>query len=268
MRLIIATRSNHDAAHSTEWGYKLRGRIWDALAGTEFDHRHRTDEPPGFVTSCPIPFGDVREGERRIVMISSPDERLVACLNDDIESDPTINTGEWSLDVESTHRRAVDVGEPASTGALETVTGVLVSFPPNKFDEYGITQHLTESQIESGQRSFWKREYGTGLFLDAIEANLDRKHRLFKPDHLAGPSDVPGQLFGSVELLKTFPTQWRLAQDTKHTLILSKWRLGYEVRDQDHRRHLNLALDCGIGERNPIGLGFVDPADRQVGSGL
>ncbi|HET7323185.1 MAG TPA: CRISPR-associated endoribonuclease Cas6, partial [Halococcus sp.] len=28
--------------------------------------------------------------------------------------------------------------------------------------------------------------------------------------------------------------------------------------NDDHRRHLNLALDCGLGERNSLGFGFVN----------
>ena len=42
------------------------------------------------------------------------------------------------------------------------------------------------------------------------------------------------------------------------TYVLSKWKFEYTVRDDHHRRHLNLALDCGLGERNSLGLGFVN----------
>jgi CRISPR-associated endoribonuclease Cas6 len=42
------------------------------------------------------------------------------------------------------------------------------------------------------------------------------------------------------------------------TYVLSKWEFSYTVRDDHHRRHLNLALDCGLGERNSLGLGFVN----------
>lgn len=268
MRLVIVTRSNHDAAHSTEFGYKFRGRIWRILDGTEYDYRHGQGEPPGFVTSCPRPYGDVQEGERRFLMVASPDEELLGYIQDDLEKNPILNIGEWSLDVESVHPRRIDVGDPGSRGKLETATGVLVSFPSHRLEEYGLTEHLTDEKIESGQPCFWRQEFGNGLLFKQLEANLDRKHRLFKPDHLPGPSDVPGRLFSNYEFLKTFATPKRLAESTEHILILSKWRLGYEIRDQDHRRHLNLVLNCGLGERNPIGLGFVDKVDTQLGVGL
>jgi CRISPR-associated endoribonuclease Cas6 len=46
------------------------------------------------------------------------------------------------------------------------------------------------------------------------------------------------------------------------TYVLSKWRFEYNVRDDDHRRHLNLALDVGLGERNALGLGFVNITEK------
>jgi CRISPR-associated endoribonuclease Cas6 len=46
------------------------------------------------------------------------------------------------------------------------------------------------------------------------------------------------------------------------TYVLSKWEFSYTVRDDHHRRHLNLALDCGLGERNSLGLGFVNITDK------
>jgi len=46
------------------------------------------------------------------------------------------------------------------------------------------------------------------------------------------------------------------------TYVLSKWKFEYTVRDDHHRRHLNLALDCGLGERNSLGLGFVNITEK------
>jgi CRISPR-associated endoribonuclease Cas6 len=42
------------------------------------------------------------------------------------------------------------------------------------------------------------------------------------------------------------------------TYVLSKWRFEFTVQSDDHRRHLNLALSTGLGERNALGLGFVN----------
>jgi len=95
-----------------------------------------------------------------------------------------------------------------------------------------------------------------------LENNLDKKHRLFCPDHLPGPSEKQYALFENYELIKTFSIPVTVTQGTELTYVLSKWRFGYEVRDDDHRRHLNLALDTGLGERNALGFGFVNITDH------
>lgn len=258
MRTIITTRSRIDASHSTEWGHKFRGRIWDALADTDYQPRHDFDGPSGFVTSCPLPFGDVEEGEVRTIMVASPYDGMLDAIEANLEMIPRLTIGEWELDVLDINRAAPDVGAVGTRGVLETVTGVLVTITPERRPEYGIDRHLTEAQRTSGEGTFWRRRFGMESFVTPIENNLDRKHRLFKPGHLPGPSDVSGQLFDSLTCIKDFATPMTLTEGVEHTLVMSKWDFGYEVRDTDHRRHLNLILDCGLGERNTLGLGFAN----------
>ena len=95
-----------------------------------------------------------------------------------------------------------------------------------------------------------------------LEANLDKKHGLYAPEYLPGPSDIDGALFDGYELIKTFAVPVTVVEGEEMTYVLSKWRFEYTVRDDDHRRHLNLALDVGLGEQNSLGLGFVNITDK------
>ena len=73
-----------------------------------------------------------------------------------------------------------------------------------------------------------------------------------------GPSDVDEELFDGYELLKTYALPVTVTEGEEMTYVVSKWRFSYTVRSDHHRRHLNLALDCGVGERNGLGFGFVN----------
>jgi CRISPR-associated endoribonuclease Cas6 len=95
-----------------------------------------------------------------------------------------------------------------------------------------------------------------------LEANLDKKHRLFAPEYLPGPTEHDGDLFESYELIKTYALPVTVTEGEEMTYVVSKWRFGYRVQDGHHRRHLNLALDCGLGERNSLGFGFVNIAEK------
>jgi CRISPR-associated endoribonuclease Cas6 len=158
--------------------------------------------------------------------------------------------------VDSVNGLATDVGEPGTSGTIETGTGVLVRIPPWRFEEYGIDTDHDEAE-------FWRPQHTMEPFRNQVENNLDKKHDLFCPDYLPGPSETSDDLFDGADLIKTFSIPVTVTQGQRETWVLSKWRFDYTVRDDHHRRHLNLALDTGIGERNSLGFGFVNITEKE-----
>jgi CRISPR-associated endoribonuclease Cas6 len=258
VRLLVRLLARADTVYDNAYHHKLRGRIWNALEETEFETGHDTNDPPGFTYSNPFPPGDMREGDERTLLISSPYEELLTPVARDLQEDRELNVGEMPYHVEHVSALAPDVGEPGTSGVIETGTGLLVRIPPWRCDEYGIDHPGGETAV------FWRPEHTTEPLVNQLESNLDKKHRLYAPEHLPGPSDVDGGLFNSYELLKTFSIPVTVTQGETMTYVLSKWKFGYTVRDDHHRRHLNLALDCGLGERNSLGLGFVNITEKTL----
>ncbi|MFB6125677.1 MAG: CRISPR-associated endoribonuclease Cas6 [Halolamina sp.] len=259
MRLLTKLRARADAAYMTDYHAKLRGRVWGALEGTKFEDSHDDDEPPGFVFSNPFPPRDMSAGDRRTLLVAAPDEELLAHVADDLQSDPELNVGEMPFTVEDVSVIHPDVGEPGSSGVLETGTGVLVRIPPWRCEEYGIDH----PDGESGETAvYWRPKFGTEPLREQVCNNLDRKHDLFAPAHLPGPSETGGELFDGYELIKTFSVPVQVTEGQELTYVLNKFRLSYTVRDDHHRRQLNLALSCGLGERNALGLGLLNVAEK------
>lgn len=251
MRVLVRLRARADAVYDNAYHHKLRGRVWRALDGTKFDESHDDGEPAGFVYSNPFPWGDLEQGNSRNLLVASPDEELLAHVAEDLKENPELNVGEMPFEVTDLSVLSPDVGEPGTSGTIETGTGVVVRIPPWRFEDYGIDDGHDEFE-------FWRPELTMRPFKEQVEANLDRKHGQFAPDYLPGPSDVDGDLFDGYELLKTYALPVTVTQGEEMTYVVSKWRFGYTVRDDHHRRHLNLALDCGIGGRNGLGFGFVN----------
>jgi len=260
MRLLIQLEARADTAYDNAHHAKLRGRLWGALEGTDYDDRHDADEPPGFCFSLVFPPEEIQEGDERHLLVAAPEEELLAHVAQDLRDDPELNVGEMPFRVEDVTALSPDVGEPGTSGRLESGTGVLVRIPPHRREEYGIENGHGDTA------TFWRPEHTMAPFRRQVTANLDRKHRLFAPDYLPGPSDVDGELFDGYELLKTYALPVTVTEGQQMTYVVSKWELGYTVRDDDHRRHLNLALDCGIGERNALGFGFVNVQEDDRGS--
>jgi CRISPR-associated endoribonuclease Cas6 len=234
---------------------KLQGRLWGALEGTQYDELHDANRPKPFAYSNPFPPDDMTEGDERTLLVASPDEELLAHIAADLQEERELNIGEMPFRVEEITPLDPDVGEPGTSGTLSTGTGVLVRIPPWRFDDYGI-------DVDHDEAEFWRPEHTMEPFRNQIEANLDQKHELYCPDYLPGPSAVNGGLFDGHELIKTFAIPVTPTTGEQETWVLSKWRFDYTVRDDDHRRHLNLTLDVGIGERNSLGFGFVNIEDH------
>jgi len=251
VRVLTRLSARADAAYDNAYHNKLRGRIWEALDGSPYDEIHDENRPKGFTYSNPFPPGDMREGDERTLLVASHDEELLAHVAADLQEERELNVGEMPFCVEDVSALAPDVGEPGTSGTIETGTGVLVRIPPWRFDEYDIDTDHDEAE-------FWRPEHTMEPFRNQIVANLDKKHGLFCPEYLPGPSEVEGELFDGYELIKTFAIPVTPTTGTEETWVLSKWRFEYTVRDDHHRRHLNLALDVGIGERNSLGFGFVN----------
>jgi CRISPR-associated endoribonuclease Cas6 len=238
--------------------HKLRGRIWQALQGSKFDEEHGADDPVGFAFSNPFPPGDLEPGDTRTLLISSVHEDLLTLVARDLNEHPDLELGSMLFEVDEMSVIEPDVGEPGTRGTIETGTGVLVRITPEHRERYGIDGD------GSDEVTFWRPEHSMEPFKDAIRANLQHKHDLFARDHLPGPEDAKTPLFDGYELLKTFALPVDVTTNERRTLILSKWRFDYTVQNDDHRRWLNLALDCGIGGRNGLGFGFVNIVEDSV----
>ena len=245
-----------DTAYQSDYHHKLRGRIWEALEDTKYDRRHNDSGPPGFVYSNPFPPHDMDEGDERKLLVASPEEELLAHVAADLLEEPELNVGEMPFYVDDVTSLEPDVGEPGTRGTIETGTGLLVRIPPWRCEEYGIDHPGGDTAV------FWRPEHSMEPLRTQLEANLDQKHDRFAHGHLPGPSDVDGDLFDGYELIKTFAVPVTVTEGQEMTYVLSKWKFEYTIRDDHHRRHLNLALDCGLGERNSLGLGFINIVNK------
>ena len=253
---MIDLRAQMDAAYQTNYHHKLRGRIWRALQDTEFGEEHGTGSPMGLSFSNVFPWGDIEEDDERKLLVASPREELLATLAEDLQSDPEFNIGEMSFTVDNLTPLDVDVGEPGTRGVIETATGVLVRLYDHHRDEYSIEEEQGDAP------TYWRPEFTIEPFRDAIEDNLQQKHELFAPEYVPGPTEDSRDLFDGYDFIKTYALPTTVTEGVELELVLSKWRLDYNVRNDTHRKHLNLALDTGIGGRNGLGFGFVNIVER------
>jgi len=251
MRLLIRLDAERDAAYNPEYHHKLRGVLWRHLQDTPFETLHGTDDALPFVFSNPFPPGDMEEDDRMHVLVASTHDDLLETLNSQIVRGDEFNIGDIPFTVADTSLFGVDVGEPGTTGKFVTASGVYIPLPRNRWDEFDIEPKYDAEEIG------WTPDYSLGLFRQRICENLDWKHDQIFRDYLDGPADG-GTLFDDWSLDKVYSVDVPVEVDYEWTFVVSKWTLGYRVRNDDHRRWLNLALDTGLGARNALGFGFIN----------
>lgn len=256
MRLLARLRSTADAAYMNNYHHKLRGRLWQALKGTRFDDEHSTNDPVCFAYSNPFPPGDLKEGDERTLLVSSPHEDLLGHVARDFQDNPALEIGSMLFEVQDLSALEPDVGEPGTRGTLETGTGVLVRIPEKHRKRYGIEGESPE------EVTFWRPEHSMRPFKDALQANLQHKHDLLAPSHHPGPEDRKTPLFDGYDLIKTYALPIPVTTEEERTFVVSKWRFDYTIQDNHHRRWLNLSLDAGLGGRNGLGFGFLNITEQ------
>lgn len=251
MRVLVRLDATRDATYDPEYHHKLRGVIWRYLESTPFEELHGQSDAIPFCFSNPFPVSDISEGDRRYVLIASPHDSLIEYLASAIEPGDDFNIGEIPFRVDSTTSITTDVGEPGTTGTLTTSTGVHTRLKRDRWDEFDIDPDYDANEIG------WVPEHSLGVFKQRLVENLSWKHRQVFRDYLTTPEEG-GSLFDDWNLEKVYSVNIPVIVDKEYTFVVSKWTFGYRVRNDDHRRWLNLALDAGLGARNPLGFGFVN----------
>jgi len=261
MRIELALDALADAAYDTSAHHKLRGRIWRAFEDNEeYAASHDTNHGVGFAFSNIFPWGDITEGDRRYIRIASPRRDLLDDLIAHFSRNRAFEVGQMRFEIADITGHAPQVGEPGSTGRIDTDTGVFCALNRQLAEEHG----LDTSKIEAGDsetKLFWRQKHGMEPLQATIRRSLQRTHERFGDEYYDGPTEVDEPLFTEIEPIKddiTYSIRFQPATAVDRTVILSKWRLGYRVRDETHRYHLNLALDAGIGQRREHGFGFLN----------
>lgn len=261
MRIELAVDAITDSAYDTSAHHKIRGRIWRALEkNEEHANLHDTDHGIGFSFSNIFPWGAIKEGDRRYIRISSPRREILDELIAHFGRNREFDVGQMRFEVADITGHAPQVGEAGSTGRIDTGTGVFCAINRRLAKEHG----LDTSKIDAGEsetKLFWRPEHGMEALQATIRRSLQRTHEQFGEEYYDGPTEVNEPLFNQIEPIKddvTYSIRFQPATAVNRTVILSKWRLGYRVRNDTHRYHLNLALDSGIGQRREHGFGFLN----------
>lgn len=241
MRLLLILESLVDSAYDLKYYHKLQGFVYNQLKDTPYCSVHNKKGAKYFCFSNIFPIGDMRCGDTRKLLISSPDPVLIKTLQKKIEAVEKVNIGDMSFRLKESK---IVNSRILSKSKIRCSTPIVLRIPQNKYAKYGIT--------EEKQDEYWKPKYPLECFVKQLEENMIKKYNEFhgtKMDEFA--------IFEKFRFVK--PSVNHVVIDNKERILVgSIWEFDFSILDQRKKELLQFALDCGFGERNTYGFGFVN----------
>jgi len=254
--LYLKAKANH--AYPSRYHRDMHGMILHHVPDKiiEQSKQGETDDPLGISFTQLLPWRDIEKGDTRKIVINSTTPEIAKHIVKSLSTKSEIHIGELTFDIQGVDQAVTEVGDVGTTGTIESDTGILVSIPPDRTDEFEISN--------PGEYDYyWSEDDPVNVFNQRIKENLETKWSALHPDSNQGPQTLNGPIFTQQELLKTYSLPIKVSQNHTETVVLSKWRFKYEIRNKAHKNTLNLALGAGLGEKNNFSLGTVSLTGKQ-----
>jgi len=227
----------------------LHARCSDALSRAGLADLHDSDAVPPWTASDIYPYrNDVSPGDTSWIMFASTEQAVLKAIADEFERRPRFNVGPMQYDVRAARPQHVTVGDIGESGTLMTTSGIVL-----KVGE------------RTGTATYWSREKGDARdrAWGTFKTNLRRSIAgTCRQHNIAEPADSE-PVFDEYEFLKDFCVDVQFSADWRQPVPMSLWRFHYQIRDELHRRQLELLTATGLGGRTGYGFGCVLPAPHE-----
>jgi len=247
MRILIGLRALKDQGYDPRYHHKLQGFIYDLLRGTPYSDLHDRRGYKFFCFSNIFPPADMRRGDLRHLLISSPERPLLGVLegklSEILEGDGRVEVGDMAFSLES-----LRVLEPRLRGGCTLVSGtpIVVRIPRENYGRYGIRPPRDYDYV------YWRPRYSFEAFVRQLEDNLFKKYREFRGERLEG-----FQIFEQFTFKK--PVCNHVVFGGREVKVLgSLWEFPFSHLNKNQREILQFGLECGFGELNSLGFGFMN----------
>lgn len=251
---MLGLTTLRDIEYQNDYHHKLRGRILKGIKGTEFKNLHDKNTVK-FNFSNPFPRKNYNEGEEANVIVSSPHDAMINILAEHFRTNTEFNIGEMPFRVDKVARFSTDVGEPMTEGKLKSSVGLNLKISDEEMEEYQVGNSYMSNPS-------WEPDFGMELFKKKIvETTCWKLDEIYTNKH-PNPDNFT-DLFQAVELGRVFPTEIPINKNYTETLLAVQTTFDYQIENDQHRRWLNTLVDCGIGNRNPYGFGFMNIKDKK-----
>lgn len=249
MRILLRLRASKDFGYDAKYFHKLQGFIYNLLKGTEYSILHDKKGYKFFCFSNIFPIGDVKSGEIRNLIISSPDNLFIKTLKEKLNE--LINKGE-ELKIGEMQFELNDVllikTRLKRSCKLISATPIIIRIPEKNYEKYGIPKKFRKKRYV-----YWRPQYNFEAFVKQLEENLIKKYNEFYKTDL----EIE-RIFEIFKFNKGPIVNHVIIHGREQILVGSTWEFMFSYLNKKHKKILEFGVDCGFGERNSLGFGFMN----------
>jgi CRISPR-associated endoribonuclease Cas6 len=248
MRIFLKLKSTKNCDYDLKYFHKLQGFVYRLLRDTDYGILHDKKGYKFFCFSNIFPIGNVKVGEERNLIISSPDRVFIKLLEEKIrkmmDDNAKINIGEYEFEIEDVSTFRVKLRKNIN---LVSATPIVVRIPEKNYERYNIPVEFRKRRYV-----YWRPQYSFEAFLKQLEENLIKKYNEFHKTDF--------EIESIFEVLKfDKPVVNHVIIKGKEKVIIgSIWQFQFSYLNLEQKKILEFGIDAGFGERNSLGFGFMN----------
>jgi len=255
MRILLRLKAVKSSAYDLKYFNKLQGVIYNLLRDTEYGILHNKSGYKFFCFSNIFPVGDMKSGDVRNLLISSPDKLFIKFLKDKLNElsndNKLLNIGEMQFKVE-----AISLIKPKLRRGcrLISATPIIIRIPEKNYEKYGIPEKFRKKRYV-----YWRKEYSFEAFVKQLEENLIKKYNEFYKTNFQIE-----RIFEIFKFRKGPIINHVIIDGKEQILVGSLWEFLFSYLSKEQKKILEFGIDCGFGERNSLGFGFINVMKCEV----
>ena len=257
-----------------QYHYHLQGYIYNLLKGSKYESIHDKEGYKFFCFSNIFPAFDLKKDDFRTLIVSSPDNEFIQYLYGTLTkpSDVEVKIGSMKFRIDNVKKLSPKIPSH-SKFTLLSGTPIILRIPKEKYVKYGINLNKEYNYV------YWRNEHPINLFVYQLQTNLLNKFRQYNSryiykatyDHYRNEEDGNSSnssikydmpelsVFQNFKFKKQISTRI-VMKGQEQILIGTVWEFNFEP--DCNQALIQFGLECGLGERNSLGFGFMNLANQ------
>jgi CRISPR-associated endoribonuclease Cas6 len=169
-RLLVKLKADNDARCEAEHHKQLQRLVYHLLYGSEYAGIHDKQGYKFFSYSSIFPFADLKKGDSRNLLISSPNSRFISFLKEQLDYLHEITIGAMKLKIESCRKFDIVLNRLCS---FSLITGTPII---SRIHHYRYEQANALQLVNGYDSIYWEVSHSLTLFLHQLEDNLYKNY--------------------------------------------------------------------------------------------